>query len=51
MKVKTFVDDLYTIVKWKPDPPGELEWNEKKNEENEGFGVVEFTVISERNKL
>ena len=48
MKVKVFVDDLYIVVKWKPDPPGEPEWNDGKNEENEGFGVVEFTVTSEQ---
>lgn len=47
-KVKAFVDDLYIVVKWKPDPPGDLEWNEEKNEEDEGFGVVEFTVTSEQ---
>jgi len=49
-KVKAFVDDLYTIVKWQPDPPGELEWNDDENEENEGFGVVEFTVVSEQSE-
>ena len=43
-RVKTFVDDLYVIAKWKPDPPGELERYDDKNDENEGFGVVEFTV-------
>ena len=42
-KVKAFVDDLYIVVGWKPDPPGELAWdNEKK--EGEGFGIIEFTV-------
>lgn len=46
--VKAFVDDLYIAVRWKPDPPGEPEWNDEKNEENEGFGVVEFTVTSEQ---
>jgi len=48
VKVKSFVDNLYVVVKWKPDPPEELEWHEEKNEEKEGFGVVEFTVTSEQ---
>ena len=47
-KVKAFVDDLYIVVKWKPDPPGESEWNDEKNEEKEGFGVIEFTVTSKQ---
>lgn len=49
-KVKAFVDDLYITVKWKPDPPGELEWKDDKYEENEAFGVVEFTVSTERDE-
>ncbi len=44
------MDDLYIVVKWKPDPPGELEWHEDENEENEGFGIVEFTVTSEQSE-
>ena len=47
IKVKRFVDDLYTLVKWKPDPPGELEWTEDSDEKDKGFGVVEFTVVND----
>lgn len=47
-KVKALVDDLYVITKLKPDPPGELEWNNENYEENEGFGIVEFTLTSEQ---
>jgi len=47
-KVKAFVDDLYIAVKWKPDPPGEPKWTDEKYEENKAFGVVEFTVSTER---
>ena len=47
-EVKAFVDDLYVVVKWKPDPPDETEWDDGKNEENEGFGVVEFTVTTQQ---
>ena len=43
-RVKAFVDDLYVVARWKPDPPGEPKWDNKKNEEREGFGIVEFTV-------
>jgi len=45
--VRAFVNDLYVVAKWKPDPPGEPKW-ENENEEREGFGIVEFTVSTER---
>lgn len=46
--VKALVDDLYIMAGWKPDPPGDLEWDNKESE-NEIFGIVEFTVtVKER---
>ena len=44
-KVKVFVDDLYVFANWKPDPPGDPEWDNEKDEE--GFGIVEFTAFTE----
>lgn len=46
-KAKAFVHDLYTIMRWKPDPPGDLEWDEENSKESEGFATIEFTVSTE----
>jgi hypothetical protein len=46
--VKAFVDDLYVVAKWKPGPPREPKWDNSENKEKEGFGIVEFTVVTEK---
>lgn len=45
--IMELVDDIYKVMKWKPDPPGEPQWNDVTYTDEEGFGVVEFTVSSE----
>jgi len=44
---KSLVDDLYVVMGWKPDPPGEPKWDDVSPKDDEGFGIVELTVSSE----
>lgn len=43
------VKDLYTVAEWEPDPPGDPKWETGKKGE-EGFGIIEFTVTTERDE-
>ena len=45
--VKTLVDDLYKVVEWTPDPPGEFEWSNQKSEKEGSFGIIEFVITEE----
>ena len=38
---------LYILAEWEIDPPDELEWNFEKDEKNNGFVIIEFTVRTE----
>lgn len=43
--IKDFIDDLYKMAEWIPDPPGEFEW---KEEEKQGsIGIIEFIISEE----
>lgn len=45
--VRKLVHALYVMACWELDPPEELEWNNEKPKEKEGFGLVEITVRTE----
>jgi hypothetical protein len=44
LRVESFVDEMYRIVGLKPDPPHEFYWGNVDNQEETGFGIVEFSV-------
>jgi hypothetical protein len=43
--IKLFVDDMYSLVKWKSNHKKELKMSEAKNGDKY-FGIIEFTVTS-----
>lgn len=45
--IRDFVSDIYMIMNWEPDPPGEPDWTNVEFSDDEGFGVVEFTITTE----
>ena len=45
--IKTFIDDLYKVAGWIPDPPGEFEWRNEKIQKEGSLGIIEFVVIEE----
>lgn len=40
------ISALYVLIGWKTDPPNELEWNSKEENEDGGLRIVEITVQS-----
>lgn len=47
MEIKVLIEDLYKLANLLPDPPGELQWDNEKSEDEEGFGIIEFTSKDE----
>ena len=43
--IKSFVDDMYSLVKWKTNHKRDLKMTEAKNGDR-CFGIIEFTVTS-----